>query len=152
MYSYVLFFILWLIFSWLSGWVEGYYWHCRSFARRCSLPKGEHGLFTAVRSVVGFGFSMGYFLCMISNDVVRYPKVILFILAIILAFSFFHNGKYFCTRNDLNSYLYPMRFSEWVSKTSTAKFEVTYGDRCMMFMFSCILIAAIFLLDLMFNM
>lgn len=62
---------------------------------------------------------------------------IFILLFFILAFSFFHNGWYFYTRNKLNDKIYPNKFID-SSTTSSAIFEFNFEERVLFFIFGII--------------
>jgi hypothetical protein len=50
-------------------------------------------------------------------------------IALALIFPYFHDGAYYCQRNDIESSVYPKRWKD-SSTTSTAFFEFNYAERC----------------------
>jgi hypothetical protein len=63
--------------------------------------------------------------------------------AMICSFSYFHNGSYYCTRNNLNKDIYKLRWKD-DSTTSHSAFEIQYGER----LITCITGMAIFILTM----
>lgn len=142
----ILFYVLWLMFSFLEGKREAFY-----FSAKMKLPTGtvlnsftskgdnEHVLFTIQRSVVLLILSLG--LCLF-NSISGLRLDVITISACICAFSFIHDGEYYTTRNYLDG-IYPKKWFDQ-STTSTAltdKFSVmTPLNRSVLFIVSIILI------------
>lgn len=67
----------------------------------------------------------------------------------ILSFSFWHNGRYFMTRNDIDPKIYKERFKDH-STTSTAKYEFNFSARLFFFIVSFIPYSAAIWLKVIF--
>lgn len=114
--------IAWILYSILEGLREGFYWHFKSNSRRdCDFE--IHPIFSLQRGIV---------LTLIG--ILLYTFIgwqsIISVLSMMLMFSFFHNGTYYCTRHKLDKSLYPKGWSDQ-STTSTAKMTkiMTYRNR-----------------------
>ena len=115
--------IVWILYSILEGFREGFFWHFKSNSRRdCKFE--IHPIFAAQRGIVLSIIGM-YLYC---NIGLLYS--IVSILSMMLIFSFFHNGTYYYTRNKLDDKIYTKRWSDQ-SSTSTAKLTkiMTYRNR-----------------------
>lgn len=114
--------IAWILYSMLEGLREGFYWHFKSHSKKdCDFE--IHPIFSLQRGVV---------LTLIG--ILLYTFIgwqsIISVLSMMLIFSFFHNGTYYCTRHKLDESLYPKGWSDQ-STTSTAKMTkiMTYRNR-----------------------
>lgn len=114
--------IAWILYSMLEGLREGFYWHFKTNSRRdCNFE--IHPIFSLQRGVV---------LTLIG--ILLYTFIgwqsIISVVSMMLIFSFFHNGTYYCTRHKLDDRLYVKGWSDQ-STTSTAKMTkiMTYRNR-----------------------
>ena len=123
MVSLILTNIIWMVYSTLEGFREGFYWHFKSNSRRdCKFE--IHPIFALQRSIVLAIIGM-YLFC---NIGLLYS--VTSVLSMMLIFSFFHNGTYYYTRNKLDDKVYQKRWADQ-SSTSTAKLTkiMTYRNR-----------------------
>lgn len=114
--------IAWILYSMLEGLREGFYWHFKANSRRdCNFE--IHPIFSLQRGVV---------LTLIG--ILLYTFIgwqsIISVVSMMLIFSYFHNGTYYCTRHKLDDRLYEKGWSDQ-STTSTAKMTkiMTYRNR-----------------------
>jgi len=130
-------FLLWIGYSILEGFREGYYWHYKS--------RGEdgnryeiHPVFSAQRGLV---LAVMFMLVFITTHklfglilMTSLLKAGFFTFSLMLIFSFIHNGVYYTTRNVLNKKIYKLKWKDH-SKTSTAKWTkfLTFRNRTIMF-------------------
>lgn len=114
--------ILWIVYSALEGFREGFYWHFKGISK----SKNDfeiHPIFASQRGIIliliglMLSFTIGWF-------------SILNTFGMALVFSFFHNGCYYSTRNRIDSNIYPLKWRSQ-STTSTAKMTkiMTYRNR-----------------------
>lgn len=96
--------LIWIAYSMIDGFREGFYWHYRNNSRRtCEFEINR--IFSLQRSLVILliaGFlvhTLGWF-SLIST------------ISMIMLFSYFHNGTYYLTRNKLDDKMYPMRWKD----------------------------------------
>ena len=96
--------LIWIAYSMIDGFREGFYWHYRNNSRRtCEFEINR--IFSLQRSLVilliaGFlVYTLGWF-SLIST------------ISMIMLFSYFHNGTYYLTRNKLDDKMYPMRWKD----------------------------------------
>jgi len=70
--------------------------------------------------------------------------IFIFCFALFFIYSFFHNGEYYATRNDLNPKVYKKR---WLSNSETSQsvFEFNIGFRTVMALIGFLFIAGIIL-------
>ena len=114
--------IAWILYSMLEGLREGFYWHFKTNSRRdCNFE--IHPIFSLQRGVV---------LTLIG--ILLYTFIgwqsIISVVSMMLIFSYFHNGTYYCTRHKLDDRLYEKGWCDQ-STTSTAKMTkiMTYRNR-----------------------
>ena len=114
--------IIWLMFTILEGFREGFYWYFKSNTRKdCTFEIHPF-----------FAFQRGLVLLVIGG--LLYFNIGIYSIAsvasMILMFSFFHDGTYYYTRNKLDSNVYPLKWTA-ESTTSTAKLTnlMTYRNR-----------------------
>lgn len=140
LFSIIFINILWIVYSLLEGFREGYYWYNRN-----NSPKKDnieiHPYFAIQRGLV-----------MVSLSIISYTQynlivslVVLF--SLMLIFSFFHNGIYYLTRNKLDNNIYKDKWKSQ-STTSTAKLTklMTYRNRLFMMIIGFILQISIIML------
>ena len=128
--------LLWILYSTLEGFREGFYWHYKNTSR--TEYKFEiHPYFTSQRAII-----------LILIGVILYINInwwsVLNIIGMSLIFSFFHNGSYYYTRNKLDHKLYPLKWMDQ-STTSTAKMTkiMTFRNRTI-FMFIGVLLQLVY--------
>ncbi len=114
--------LLWILYSVLEGFREGFYWHFKNTSK----SKNDyeiHPIFASQRGII-----------LIMIGLILFCKIgwiaLLNVLGMALIFSFFHNGTYYHTRNRLDDRIYPMKWRSQ-STTSTAKLTkiMTYRNR-----------------------
>ena len=98
-----------------------------------------HPLFFTQRLIVMLSISM--FIGITSQSLILTSS---FIISSLLCFSFFHNGVYFVTRNNLNYWVYPKRFKASKSDRkanvkSKAVMEFSYKNRLVQFILGVLL-------------
>lgn len=133
-------FILWVLFSLSDGKRDGYYYHANNTSNNPA-KENLHWLFSIIRLI--------FFTLIVIVSSYAYPNQItfydlwkylpslpiqstLFAIALCLSFSFLHNGIYYVTRNNLDSKVYPKRFFD-NSTTSTSILEFDVNTRTIMF-------------------
>ena len=114
--------LLWIFYALFEGFREGYYW----YNRNNSIKKDNleiHPYFAIQRGIV------------ISLSVLPLIEINLFMsfiygISLMFTFSYFHNGMYYLTRNNLDNKLYQLKWKDQ-STTSTAKLTkiMTYNNR-----------------------
>jgi hypothetical protein len=116
-YYYVLCMVVWIAYSLFEGYREAYYYN-NTYTSEVSEKRNMHPSFDAQRLLV-----MGLF---ISGNFCADGVMVL--LSMSLVFSFFHDGMYYATRNNINSNMYIRR---WMSNSSqsNASFEITFTGR-----------------------
>lgn len=70
-----------------------------------------------------------------------------YLLSLLLMFPYFHDGQYYCTRNDLNSTIYPKRWRD-SSTTSQAIFEFNYTKRVILSITSILILLTTLILPI----
>ena len=96
--------LIWIAYSMIDGFREGFYWHYRNNSRRtCEFEINR--IFSLQRSLVillisGFLVHILGWFSLIST------------ISMIMLFSYFHNGTYYLTRNKLDDKMYPMRWKD----------------------------------------
>lgn len=114
--------VIWVAYSILEGFREGFFWHFKTNSRReCKFE--IHPIFSLQRS-----FVLSILGICLYHTIGIYS--IISILSMMLIFSFFHNGTYYYTRNKLDDKVYPLRWTAQ-STTSTAIMTkiMTYRNR-----------------------
>lgn len=114
----IFFTLLWITYSLFEGIREGFYFHNRANSARQDNFE-IHPLFFIQRSIV-----LILIFVPINIQFGMYNSL-LFILVQIFTFSFFHDGIYYVTRNNLDKKLYAKRWFD-SSKTSTARIELSF--------------------------
>lgn len=105
--------LLWMGYSLLEGFREGFYWHYKALGE--DNQKFEiHPIFATQRGIVLLLIGLALLNCLI------WWKILLFLVGLSLIFSFLHNGSYYTTRNCLNPNIYKDKWKAQ-STTSTAK-------------------------------
>lgn len=129
--------ILWIIYSLLEGFREGFYWYYKNTSTS-NYNIEIHPYFAIQRGII-----------LILTGVILYFNIgwwsILNTLGMSLIFSFFHNGYYYHTRNKLNKDVYPLKWMDQ-STTSTAKMTkiMTFRNRTI-FMIIGVLLQIVYL-------
>lgn len=117
---------LWVFYCYFEGTREAYYYHLAALSLDNINQKFNlHFLYSIQRLLVlilvFFACGAGYFALIQSS-------------ALAFMFPYLHDGFYYRKRNDLIPTLYIKRFRA-NSTTSTAKFEIKYKERLLMFTF-----------------
>jgi len=124
--------VFFVVYSLLEGIREAYYYH--SAVRSGDVEKFNlHNLFWVQRLIVSISM-----LCIYSFFLKNILVIVSVLLSQMLIFSFFHNGAYYCTRNNLDSTKYPRRFKD-NSRTSNAILEFSYIERLFYFIIGFII-------------
>lgn len=103
--------IIWLAYSELEGFREGWHWHYKVMAKNED-KTDAHGFFMAQRCLVGLLIVTVHSLLIHSIN----PCLILFMF---MSFPFMHDGAYYYHRHILDNKIYPKKFFDQ-STTSTA--------------------------------
>lgn len=114
--------ILWLAYSILEGFREGFYWHYKNTSK--STENLEiHPFFASQRGIILI------LICVILFFNIGWWSI-LNTIGMALIFSFFHNGSYYHTRNKLDNKIYTLKWMDQ-STTSTAKMTkiMTFRNR-----------------------
>lgn len=96
--------LIWITYSMMDGFREGFYWHYRNNSRRtCEFEINR--VFSLQRSLVilliaGFLVHTLGWISLIST------------ISMVMLFSYFHNGTYYLTRNKLDDKMYPMKWKD----------------------------------------
>lgn len=96
--------LIWIAYSMIDGFREGFYWHYRNNSRRtCEFEINR--IFSLQRSLV---------ILLISGFLVHILGwySLISTISMIMLFSYFHNGTYYLTRNKLDDKMYPMRWKD----------------------------------------
>ena len=142
-------YVLWNIYAIIEGWREGKYWFLRK--EKVSddvdkmMGKNDHAIWTIQRAILALVIVSLNGILLYYSGGLFWLKWLLTTLALTLSFSFFHDGEYYCERNNLNPKVYPKRWKD-SSTTSTAKIELNYTVRLICFIISIISILMIVLL------
>lgn len=114
--------IIWILYSLVEGLREGFYWHFKSNSKR-EFKFEIHPIFAFQRSLVLLTIAL-----ILAHTIGFYSLIC--VAALMLVFSFFHNGSYYYTRNKLDNNVYQLRWKDQ-STTSTAKMTkiMTYRNR-----------------------
>lgn len=134
--------ILWILYSVLEGFREGFYWHYKNTSK--SEYKFEiHPYFASQRGIILI------LICTILFFNVGWWSI-LNTIGMTLIFSFFHNGSYYYTRNKLDNKIYTLKWMDQ-STTSTAKMTkiMTFRNRTI-FMIVGVILQFIYLLFRLF--
>lgn len=117
--------LLLLSYSMLAGVTEGVLYSKKASE---AFKWNEHAIFVAHRACIGFIF-------LLPDALHLYDKLAI-IGFWILGHSFFHDGAYFETRGAIDIPHYKWYYNK--SKTSTARFELSFWIRTLMFIVGCI--------------
>jgi hypothetical protein len=124
--------ILWIAYCLLDGYAQGHYYDLHPTDKK---HPNIHWAFMVSRAIVLSG-AYGT----LDGRISVWDNII-FIFGLIFIFSFFHNGEYYATRNNLNPKVYPKRW--WSnSETSQAVFEFNVGFRTAMAVMGLLFITA----------
>jgi len=118
--------LVWFLFASLDGFVQAYYYDLYPITKQ---HRNLHPFFNLVRAIPA-GL-MCYEVLMISPEegwTFVWVPAALYGLALIMTFSFFHNGFYYVTRNKLQPSLYPKGFKD-KSTSSTALMDLGFKLR-----------------------
>lgn len=121
---YLISVIVWVVYAYFDGRIEAHYYDALVWSNRNH--KDIHWMSVVHRALI-------LILVGILTKSFSLP------FALILIFSYVHNGFYYIERNKLDSRVYPEKFKA-SSTTSTSFFEFNYKDRFTMFLIGCILI------------
>lgn len=121
----------------MEGRREAYYYHS-AVKTGDSTKFNLHSIFQIQRAIVLFIFILSCINVFISIAIA---------IAMISCFSFFHNGKYYSTRNELDNSVYPLKWKD-DSTSSTAMFEIEYKER----LFMLVIGVLIFILTITFGL
>lgn len=137
----VFLFILWLLFAFVDGRRDAYYYHLLMTYNNKPL-NDLHPLFTFQRSIFATVLCICFFL-FTDHYILGWHllKVVFFGISLILSFSLLHNGSYYMKRNDLNTNVYRMRFTD-SSTTSTSEIELGYKERRNLFLIGIVFLLA----------
>lgn len=130
--------IIWLAYSYYEGVREGYYYHSAMLSMD-STRYNVHWLYTQQRLLV-----LVLIFCLLEFSFTGVVTMFSFIYM----FPLVHDGAYYCKRNDLNSLLYIKRWKA-DSSTSTAKCEIKYRGRVIMFVCGMALYATTVILTIL---
>lgn len=139
-FYHIIIFLSWIWYSIMEGRREGYYYHSAVVSGDSS-KFNLHSIFQLQRTIV-------FFICVLS-----FANIFISIaigLSMISCFSFFHNGMYYTTRNKLNKEIYKLKWKD-DSSSSTAVFEIQYGERLLMFIIGIIIFIVTIILGLLSN-
>lgn len=121
--------ILWVAYSLMEGAREARY-----FDANPKLPKINIYIFFIVQRLVVLGI-----IILATNWLLAVP--------LILMFPFFHDGMYYLMRNELNNSVYPKRFWDNPSRTSTAVMDFHIVERILMLSAAVVILTVIFILN-----
>lgn len=113
---------------------EALYYHFKTMVSKFDF--GEHTLFTVQRGVVWLISYIVYF------NLMSWYDALIILSAMILMFPFWHDGFYYYMRNFLNNDIYKKKFRD-DSTTSTAKLEIKWPLRLIMFIVALIMFIVI---------
>jgi len=122
--------LIFVCYSLLQGFIDAHTYH---YQNTSSSPGGLN-LHPFLSTIRGFILILIYFIC----------NHILFIVGLVLIFSFFHNGMYYLTRNKLDPNLYKKKWMD-SSTTSTSFFEFDFVERILLMASGMVLIAMSFI-------
>lgn len=127
--TYIIVYVLWILYSCVEGCREGLYYDIAS--KEGNGIKELHKMYTGQRALVVMSIMF-----LVARQDGLYSLIYFF--SFVLSFSFWHDGFYYITRNKLDSGIYKERFKA-ESTTSTAKIELDYFTRMCMFVFGFVL-------------
>ena len=136
--SVVLVFFVWCAYSYIEGVREAYYYHS-AIVSGDSSKYNVHMLYTQQRVIV---IALIFVVLGVS-----FTSVVACV-SFTHIFPLIHDGAYYCKRNDLNTMIYNKRWKA-DSSTSTAKFEIKYRGRLIMFICGMSLIITTVILTLL---
>lgn len=133
----LLVFIVWCFYCVWEGTREAYYYHVASLTTvNVNGKYNLHFLYTIQRVLV-------ITLCLLACGA-KFPAM-MEVFSLVYLFPYFHDGAYYCKRNDLNPIIYKKRWRD-DSSTSTAKYEIKYKARLFMFVFGIVLLSGTIIL------
>jgi hypothetical protein len=110
--------VIWNVgYALIEGYREAYYYHAAMLLGD-KLKKEMHPVFS-IQRILFFSVALIFF---------KWYIAICVFMGEIFTFSFFHNGMYYLTRNNLSKEVYEKRWRA-ESSTSTAKLEFTWMAR-----------------------
>lgn len=132
--------VVWFLFASLDGFVQAHYYDL--FPSTNKGHRNLHPYYTIVRMIVA-GL-MCYEVYMLGGEgYYIWANAAIFGVALIMTFSFWHNGFYYLTRRKLSNSLYPNGFAD-TSNSSTAMIELNFKWRTSFFILGmCFIIGVI---------
>lgn len=116
---------VWILASVIEGLRDGFFYHFRNVSSAIN-KKNTHWIFVIERGII---LSLIVWIHRMSNSFINTS---VFTLALIMIFSFIHNGIYYKMRNYLDKSIYPKGF--WSSSvTSEATMEFNLVARVFLF-------------------
>jgi hypothetical protein len=124
--------LMFIVYSLLQGFIDAHTYHYKNTS---SSPKGLnlHPFLSTIRGII---LVLMYLIF----------GQISFIIGLSFIFSYFHNGMYYLTRDDLSPGTYPKRWSD-SSSTSTSFWEFDYVERIILMQAGVVLIALSFIIQ-----
>lgn len=131
---------LWVFFALASAKFEGHYFDLKYFYGSRG-HKNQHPVLNVIRAIVMVSLTWGTWYQL------HWVDSLVFGGSCFFSFSFFHNGMFYCTRNNLSPEIYKKRW--WANKESgkddkAANVEITVGFRTAMFVAAVIALIWIF--------
>jgi len=115
-------YLVWAVYASIDGYLQAYYYALYPSEKK---HRNLHPIYVVQRGIMLAAISFGIYW---AADGLEW---LILAFNCVFAFSFFHNGFYYVTRNDLNKADYPKRFWDH-SGTSTAITEIPPGWRTAM--------------------
>jgi len=122
---YLLFILIWGLYTLIEGYREGYYWHYKmhTLDNSDNIKRNLHVTFTLQRTLVLV------LLFVVFSSFINIYATFWVSLANLLIFTFIHNGMMYTTRNSMSKVMFPTDETKWLypkgwfdqSVTSTAK-------------------------------
>lgn len=125
--------LYWIAISVTEGVRDGHFFHNKMTSVNPD-KQDIHWLFTVERLIGG---SLIFYIYSINNH--HLIDAFIFSAGLVLIFSYFHNGSYYCTRNSLDRNIYTKRWKD-SSSTSQSWIELNYKTRLVMMMAGAALI------------
>ena len=126
----------WILSAWAEGWRDGFFYDHRMNSTKPD-KHNIHWLFTLERAII---LST---ICYVHSLHFSTLNTIVFTTGLIFLFSFFHNGTYYSVRNWLDKKIYPKKWFD-SSTTSTSRIELGAIPRTVMMIVGAIGIMASF--------
>lgn len=126
----------WILCSCLEGCRDAFFYFYKMYSTK-SDKHNMHWLFTLERAII---LSAA---CYINSLYFTTLNTIVFTTSLIFMFSFFHNGTYYSVRHWLDKMLYPKRWFD-SSTTSTSRIELGVIPRTVMMIIGAIGVMASF--------